>query len=145
MAASAKDCGQVVQVRRHFIVLRPECLLKDHQRSSIDGFAFVISLESIENRRVGDGVEQGLRGVFAKQSPRNLPSFAPWRFGGREVSPGMENATDIVIDDAAGQAVLAVQFDDGIKSLLVQVQPLVEAAASLVENGEIIPCVGYLL
>ena len=57
----------------------------------------------------------------------------------------MHNAPDVVIDDAAGQAVLTLQFDDGIQRLLVQVQPLVEATASGVENGEIVPCVGYVL
>jgi hypothetical protein len=59
-------------------------------------------LDAIENRRVGDSIEQGLRVVFAKQSARNLPGFSPREFGGREITLGMQNATDIVIDDAAG-------------------------------------------
>ena len=110
-----------MQVRRNFIVLGPESLLKDRKRSAIYGLAFVISLEAVEDRCIGDGVEQGSRIVFAKQSSRNLPSFSPRRFGGREISLGMQNAADIVIDDAAGQAVLTVQFDDRIQRLLVQV------------------------
>jgi hypothetical protein len=51
-----KDCGQVVQIRRNFIVLRPKSLLKGRRSPAINGLAFVISLQAIENRRVGDGV-----------------------------------------------------------------------------------------
>ena len=40
---------------------------------------------------------------------------------------------------------LPKQFDDGIESFSVKVQPLVEATARLVENSEIVPCVGYVL
>jgi tetratricopeptide (TPR) repeat protein len=68
------------EISRRLLVLRPEGLLKDRKSAAVDGFAFVISLEAVENRRVGDGVEQGPRIVFATKWRRictTLPqSFA---------------------------------------------------------------------
>ena len=57
----------------------------------------------------------------------------------------MQNPADVVINDAAGQAWLAVPFDYGIQRLLVEEKPLVETAAGFVENGEIVPGVGCQL
>jgi hypothetical protein len=51
---------------------------------------------------------QGPRIVFAKQSSRNLAGSSSRRFGGREISLGVQNAADIVTDDAARQAVLTM-------------------------------------
>ena len=75
-----------MQVRRHFIVLGPEGLLEDRQLASIDGLAFVVSAETVEDCRVGDGIEEGPRVVLAEQSPGNFPGFPPRWFGRGEVA-----------------------------------------------------------
>jgi hypothetical protein len=54
--------------------------------------------ESPRRRRRLTGSEGRLRQAVAEKSPR----LSARRFGGRKVALGMENATDIVIDDAAG-------------------------------------------
>src|SRR5271154_867335 len=124
---------------------RSEGFFEDRQRAPIDRFAFVIPAQAVKNGGIRGSVRHRSWIGFSQQLLRNFPGFFSKGFRSGEIAFREENAPHVVINRASGEALFPLCGSSYSQGLLVEPEPFVEAAAVLVEYGEVIQSLGVFV